>query len=254
MAMWSTPVREYMSKGLVTVKPDTPLEEVHALVAQRDISALPVVDGQGALLGIVSTSDLLRKNADGKAEIVSDTMTAKVATIDEGASLREAAERMRERQIHRLVVTRRGRPVAIHSSRDAMRAVFFHHVELPLREVMSTPIETIEMGSSVQEAIVRLDVANVHGLVVVDQDWPVGVFTHFEALRALAAGSEALSAPVENAMSYETICLDASTPLYRAAGHAVQMSLRRILVVEHRRLRGIVSGYDLMRVMLRDDV
>lgn len=50
-------------------------------------------------------------------------------------------------------------------------------------------------------------------------------------------------------MSYETICLDTSTPLYRVAGHAVQMRVRRILAVHGRELRGIVSGLDLVRIM-----
>jgi CBS domain-containing protein len=85
--------------------------------------------------------------------------------------------------------------------------------------------------------------------VVVDGAWPIGVFTHTEAMQANALPGMFLDTPVERVMSYETICLDIDTPLYRVAGHAIHMGVRRILAVHDRELRGIVSGFDLVRVM-----
>jgi signal-transduction protein with cAMP-binding, CBS, and nucleotidyltransferase domain len=70
-----------------------------------------------------------------------------------------------------------------------------------------------------------------------------------EAIHARALPSMFLDSPVERVMSYETICLDVGTPLYRVAGHATQMRVRRILAVHSRQLRGIVSGFDLVRVL-----
>jgi signal-transduction protein with cAMP-binding, CBS, and nucleotidyltransferase domain len=55
--------------------------------------------------------------------------------------------------------------------------------------------------------------------------------------------------PVEEVMSYETICLDVATPLYRVAGHMVQMRVRRVLAVERHELRGILSGFDMLRAI-----
>jgi predicted transcriptional regulator len=130
-----------------------------------------------------------------------------------------------------------------------MRAVLYHRVDVPLSRVMSVPVETIDEGDTIRLAIQRLAQVNVRGLVVVDGTWPVGVFTHTEAMQAHALPSMFLETPVERVMSYETICLDVNTPLYRVAGYAVQMHVRRILVVEHRELRGIVSGFDVVRVM-----
>ena len=54
--------------------------------------------------------------------------------------------------------------------------------------------------------------------------------------------------------SYETICLDESTPLYRAAGHAVQMGIRRIFALKGDTISGIVTGFDLVAVMTWDDI
>ena len=51
--------REVMSSPVVTVPPDAPLKEVAAILVERGINAVPVVDGEGRLVGIVSEADLL---------------------------------------------------------------------------------------------------------------------------------------------------------------------------------------------------
>jgi CBS domain-containing protein len=259
--LWSTPVREYMSRALIAVPPHTPLSEVQRLFDERDISAVPIVDEAGALRGIVSSTDLLRVarielTSPGAAPLLTapalraaDIMRTDVVAIDEAAPLRDAAAKMVERRIHRLVVLRKGLPVGVISTRDAMRAVLFHHIEVPLERVMTTPVETIDLGEPIDAAIARLADVNVRGLVVVDGEWPVGVFTHTEAIKARALPPELLRTPVEQVMSYQTICLNVATPLYRVAGHAIQTRVRRILAVEQRRLCGIVTGFDLVRFM-----
>lgn len=54
-----TPVRAAMSRELVTVSPDTPLSTVAALLIERAINCVPVVEGE-RLVGMVSRSDCLR--------------------------------------------------------------------------------------------------------------------------------------------------------------------------------------------------
>jgi CBS domain-containing protein len=263
--LWTTPVREYASRAVISVKPDTPLSEVQEIFEERNISAVPVIDGDGALAGILSTTDLLREARIELSEpravaritppphLARDLMRPKVITVEEDAPLRDAAVLMVKHHIHRVVVTRNGAVVGILSTRDAMRAVLFHHVDTLLERVMTSPVETIERQDTIREAIERLDDANVHGMVVVDGHWPIGVFTHFEALHARALPADYLDTPVEHVMSYETICLDTKTPLFRVAGYAIHMQVRRILAVEKRQLRGIVSGFDLVRVMTLDE-
>jgi len=259
--LWATPVREYASDTLVSVRPDTPLADVHNLLLDRDVSAVPVVDEKGELNGIISTTDLLREArleiaAPGDVvritptpRLARDLMKRNVVTVDQDAPLGDAAGEMMKHRIHRVVVTRGGKPVGVLSTRDAMRAVLRARIEAPLERIMTVPVETIEEGDTIRTAIERLDDANVRGLVVVDGTWPVGVFTHTEAIQARALPPVFLDTPVERVMSYETICLDVKTPLYRVAGHAIQMRVRRILAVHDRELRGIVSGFDLVRVM-----
>jgi len=259
MALWQTPVREYMSHALISTSPATTIEEARALLVDRDVSALPVLaraaDKEGAeLVGILSTTDLWRSTVAGKdAKTVAEVMTKDVATIDEGKSLRDAALTMLARKTNRVIALRRGVPAAVCSTRDLMRAVLFHRVEAPLSRVMHTPVITVAVSDTIARADELLSEDNSRGLVVLDGTKPVGAYTHTEALRARMKGHEG-NGKVESVMSYETICLDEQTPLYRAAGHAVQMGIRRIFALRDGTISGIVTGFDLVTVLTLDDV
>jgi CBS domain-containing protein len=52
--------RDVMSKPVVTVRPDTPTREIARLLVDKGISAVPVVDHNGAPIGMVSEGDLIR--------------------------------------------------------------------------------------------------------------------------------------------------------------------------------------------------
>ena len=62
-------VRDVMTTEVVTVDQDAPFKQVAELLAERRVSALPVLDGQGRVVGVVSEADLLRKEEfpDGPA-------------------------------------------------------------------------------------------------------------------------------------------------------------------------------------------
>jgi predicted transcriptional regulator len=258
---WNRPVRDFTSRSLIAVHPTAPLEDVQRLFDERDISAVIVTD-KGSLLGILSLTDLLREARVDLAapgtltrvtpppRLAADLMRRDVVAVDEETALADATAVMVRRHIHRVVVLRGGRPVGVVTTRDAMRAVLEERITKPLREVMSAPVSTIEMGVSAEQALESLDDSNVRGLVVVDGDWPIGAFTQREALHVRGLPPNLRAMPVERVMSYETICLDVATPLYRVAGYAMQMRARRVLAVEKRELVGIVTGLDLMRVMV----
>jgi len=243
------------------VAPEASLTEVQRIFEQRDISAVPIVDDGGALLGILTTTDLLhvaRIEMDSPRALVRvwppsrsarDVMRSPVITIDESAELREAAEKIVRHRFHHLVVTREGKAIGILSTRDMMRAILEHHVEAPLSTVITTDVITVDVADTIDAAVGRLDDSNVHGLVVLEGSWPVGVFTQVEAMKARALPPMLRKNRVDRIMSYETICLNVATPLYRVAGHAFQMNVRRILAVEQRMLVGIVTGFDLARFM-----
>ena len=52
--------RDVMQTGIVAVGPSTPLLDVHRLFTEEEISGAPVVDDDGTLLGVITSTDLIR--------------------------------------------------------------------------------------------------------------------------------------------------------------------------------------------------
>jgi len=64
--------RDVMSEPVVTVHPDTPTREIARLLLDKHISAVPVVDNDGAAVGMVSEGDLIRpERAERRARLQS---------------------------------------------------------------------------------------------------------------------------------------------------------------------------------------
>jgi CBS domain-containing protein len=245
-------VRDCMTSPATTESSDSSTLRLLDLLERRKISAVPIVD-KGRLVGIVSTTDLVRDlaahGANESARTAADCMRHPVVTAAPDEPIEAAAERMVSARVHRLVVTERDEVVGILSTRDILGEVFKFRPQALLGQLMTSPVETIDIDASVDNAVSRLVEANVHGLVVVDVDTPVGVFTHAEALASRRLPPVLRARPVEEVMSYETICLEIKTPVFRAVAHAIQMNVRRLLVVDHRRLVGILSCLDLVAVL-----
>ncbi|MBS2018848.1 MAG: CBS domain-containing protein [Deltaproteobacteria bacterium] len=243
--MTSLLVRDRMTAPAVTERPDLSVSALVSVLKLRGISAVPIVE-KGKLVGIVSTTDILRAPDLSRA---GDIMTRKVVTVSVDDRIDEAARRLAEARVHRVVAMQGTQVAGILSARDVLQEMKSLKIDAPISTAMTSPAACVDIGESIDDATQKLANANVHGLVVVDGEWPVGVFTHAEALASRRLPAELRSRPVEEVMSYETICLDRSTPMFRAAAYAISMNVRRILVVEHRRLVGVVSCLDLVDVL-----
>ncbi|HEY2192292.1 MAG TPA: CBS domain-containing protein, partial [Actinomycetospora sp.] len=88
--------REIMTRAVVTVTPETPLEAARSLLTSHHVSALPVVDEAHHLVGIVTTWDLLRaRSNDPAARTVGAVMTSGPLWMSAGADVRVVARRLR---------------------------------------------------------------------------------------------------------------------------------------------------------------
>lgn len=261
---FQTPVHEYMSKALIAVRPTASLDEALHTMEERDVSSVAVTDESGALVGVVSLTDLLRvaqiqrKSLSEAPSIrppsrtVESIMRAPVHTVEASAPVQEAAAKMVENRIHRVFVVREGKAIAVFSTRDMMQVVLFHHIETPISAVMKSPVSTIDLGLSIDAAVIHLDESKTRGLVVVDSDQPIGVFTQADAIKARALPADLRALPVEQVMSYRILCVPQNTPLYRVAGQVMATRVRRVLAMENGQLKGIVTGFDLARFAAND--
>ncbi len=107
-------VRDAASRDAVTLAADDTLASVRAWIAGGGTThhGFPVIDTDGALVGVVTHRDLLDPSAD-PASRVGDLVSRPPAVVYETSSLREAADHMVRERVGRLVVVRRDAPTAV---------------------------------------------------------------------------------------------------------------------------------------------
>jgi len=126
-----------MTTGVITVTPDTTVEELGRLFLDKGISGAPVLDAEGNLYGIVTENDLIRQNRrfhiptvlrlfdafiplEGSSSIeeeirlmsaskVADICTRDVITVGPGASLQDIATIMSDKGVHLIPVLQEGK-------------------------------------------------------------------------------------------------------------------------------------------------
>ena len=141
-------VSDLMTTDVASVSPDTPVSAVVHLLAERGISGVPVTDADGALLGMVTEGDLMRRlalsdeprhgwfwtpfddqvgAAERRARVrgsaARDVMTARPLAVTEDTTAGQAARLMEKHKVRRLPVLRGGRVIGVVSRSDLLRAL-----------------------------------------------------------------------------------------------------------------------------------
>ena len=112
-------VHEVMTLPVITVGPGTSLEKIAGLMAANRIGAVPVIDRDGLLVGIVTEADLLRETTGPHGATADAVMSMPVITVDLGASIEQArAAMLRHRVGHLPVLYGSGGLAGIVSRRD----------------------------------------------------------------------------------------------------------------------------------------
>jgi CBS domain-containing protein len=142
--------KDIMTKEVITVKPETTIEELARLLMKQQISGAPVVDDKGKIVGVVTENDLISKNSrlhiptilrlfdayiplgtskmesdirKMAASTVEDICTKEIITVDEEASVEYIATIMTEKRIHILPVVREGKLVGIIGKKDLIKGI-----------------------------------------------------------------------------------------------------------------------------------
>lgn len=128
-------IREVMTTPVITVRPTDPVRAAIRILYEHNVTAAPVLDESGRLVGIVSEMDLLRGEFDpdpratvrfrpGEPElppaVVSDVMTSDVTTTTETADAASLTEVMISQKIKSVPVLRGREVIGIVSRRDLL--------------------------------------------------------------------------------------------------------------------------------------
>ena len=117
-------IADVMAKRVITAQPHHSVEHVRKLMQRNRIHAVPLVDPDGAALGIVTTADLAGDLKAGAS--VSRIMSGRVRAVPAYNDVSVAARIMRKHKIHHVVVTHEKQVVGMISSFDLLQLVEDH--------------------------------------------------------------------------------------------------------------------------------
>ncbi len=189
-------ISQRMSNPVETISPEELVTVAGRTMEAKGIKRLPVVDG-GSLVGIITQTDVMRGLISvSPLGAVSEIMSTKIATVEGGASIAEAARIMATNGISCLVAMHRQDVAGIITEKDLLRRVVALHknpATTQVVEIMSFPIIAIPPSYSVLSAGKKMETMRLHRLVVMDQHKKVcGIITQTDILCAVRAELERL--------------------------------------------------------------
>jgi CBS-domain-containing membrane protein len=121
--MKTTKAADIMTTNVVTTKKDMVLTDVIALLLRWHISAMPVVDDDNNMIGIVSEIDLVNITLDGNARdtTVEEVMVTDIVSFGPDAELAEMVQSFSKNHLRRVPIVNGGKVVGIVSRRDILR-------------------------------------------------------------------------------------------------------------------------------------
>jgi CBS domain-containing protein len=190
---------EIMTRDVISIGPLTSILDAANLMLRAHVSGLPVLDESGALVGVVSQSDFLRRSEIGtqrerpvwlqfligssglaadfvreRGRKVQDVMTRDPVTVQEDTSLDELVRLMEKHHVHRLPVMRDKTLVGIVTRSNLLRAVATMAGEVPsptldddqIREHLIGTISAKAWRPDSLQVTVRNGVVHLYGVVL----------------------------------------------------------------------------------------
>lgn len=153
-------VREVMTSPVLTVTPDMPVKEAATLLAKRDVSGAPVVEDD-KIVGIFSEVDVLRslKTTKKNLRLVFPSISSIGIAFQEELVQRELLE------------------------------AYDEIGSMPVSEVMSRDVHTIDADITVKEAVVAMVQNDVNRLPVMKESRLVGIVTRGDVIKGLASNN-----------------------------------------------------------------
>ena len=255
-----------MHHELITCLPATALGQVAALLNEHHIHALVVANHAGNPLGIISDFDLLAAewlSVDEESMntmrkmTAGDLMTSPIETVEVDTPVQEAARRMADREIHRMLVTDRGKPIGIISVSDFVAGIAEQEAVKrdTVGDVMSDTLLVCRENTPILSAARTLTQAGWRSIIVVNSiGKPEGVISGHDLVH-LAGSWVDENMTVSQLMNRNLTTIDINSSLQQAADLMIQMHRHRLIVVDQDDPEGfplgVISSMDIVAAMAR---
>jgi CBS domain-containing protein len=261
-------VRDLMNPGIMTCRPDASLGQVAVMLAERHVHALFVANKNGRPIGIITDYDLLAGEwlsadpeslAAMRALTAGDLMSSPVASIEASAPAVEAARRMRNELIRRLLVVENGRPVGVISVSDFIRDLAARQLagRETVGDVMSDAMLVCRERTPIFAAARAMADTGWRSVLVVNAAGkPLGVFSGLDLLKYCQVDDCPDTTVVTDVM-HPALTIEITASLQEAATKMIEAHHHRLVVVDPEQPDavplGVISSFDIVAAMAHPD-
>jgi CBS domain-containing protein len=251
---------------IITVDKNASVYEAIYRMVANDITGLPVVDGS-ILVGIISEKDVLKLLYDIEflAGSVGDFMTTNVLTFNEEDDIADICRCLIDNSFRRVPILSDGKLVAIITRADLIRVNKYkfrptiphdtsktHPNFLLAKHVMTCGLLTVRRNTPVYMAMEIIANGNITGLPVVDDAAKlVGIVSEKDLLKLLY-NPKAQPGLMQDHMTRNVVSFDWDDSLFEVSHCLINNNFRRVPILEHGKLAGIISRRDIIIYILEN--
>ncbi len=195
-------VRAIMTRQLETLPDSSRIKDAVAIIVNKKVGGLPIVNNDGILAGIITERDVMRVlAAENSTLAVEDVMTSSLRVTQPDCPIAEVTRDMTQHRFRRLPVVSDEVLYGIITATDIMRYIGSREVfsrlstgdvaevmELPVRTLIAGDLFTTTPQESINEAARQMLEKNIGALPVINDTRLVGLVTEFDLVRAFAQG------------------------------------------------------------------
>ena len=259
--------KDIMKCGVLTTKRDTPVYQAIAILVDRNISSLPVVDDNMHLQGVISEKDVLRllytlRRSAGNVERF---MITDIVSFNQEDSLDDICFCFSNNDFRKVTILNDdAKLVSIISRSDIIRTYKerFQPSDLfkktaknkkPFQaaEIMNKGLVTVGKDDSIYHLMEALGDNDITGLPVVTENMQlIGIASEKDIINYLCTNNLE-PCTVEQIMTEEVVSFTPRDSLLDICDCLIHNHSRRVTIVEQGRLVGIVSRSDIIKYILR---
>jgi CBS domain-containing protein len=117
--------------------------------------------------------------------------------------------------------------------------------------IMTSPVVTVTINDTIGSAAAVMVRHEIGAVVVLDRDIPIGIITERDIVKLLVKKKVALQKPLKSLLAKPLITATSRTSVQKALETMLRHKIRRLPIIDRKRLLGIVTEKDLMRWVVR---
>ena len=252
-------IGEYASRPVIAVESHSSVLDAMKLMSDKSISCVIALE-HGEPIGILTERDIVfaANWLLGQPDLlINQVMNKPVMTASSDMKITQAQRVFRQHNIRHLVVLDARLDMAgVFTQTDLVRSLSSEAFTgiTDVIELMTSKVLTVTRDVPARYALSLMARRSVSCVVVVEDSFPVGMFTERDVVRCVAEGVDLATASVGDVMSSSIVTVPMTTAPHATISIMQEKTVRRVLVVDDLgSVAGILTQTDIGRVLDRQD-